>query len=77
MPTQNGRHLAVDHSKRIFLNENNRISIEISLEFLLEGPISIGSYNGLAHFSGPHLHSEWVRAEIKSRATMNGLLLLV
>ena len=35
---QNGRHFADDTFKPIFLNENVRISIEISLK--LNGPIS-------------------------------------
>ena len=39
-PTQNGRHLADDTFKRIFLNENVRISIEISLKFAPKGPIN-------------------------------------
>ena len=39
-PRQNGRHFADDTFKRIFLNENIRISIKISLKFLPKGPIS-------------------------------------
>ena len=39
-PRQNGRHFADDTFKRIFLNENIRISINISLKFLPKGPIS-------------------------------------
>ena len=39
-PRQNGRHFA-DHSfKYIFLNENFRISNEISLRFVPKGPIN-------------------------------------
>ena len=38
-PRQNGRHFADETFKRIFLNENVRISIEISLKFVLKGPI--------------------------------------
>ena len=37
---QNGRHFADDILKRIFLNENRRISIKISLKFIPKGPIS-------------------------------------
>ena len=33
-PRQNGRHFADDTFKRIFLNENVRISLKISLKFL-------------------------------------------
>ena len=39
-PRQNGRHFADDTFKRIFLNENVRISIKISLKFVPEGPIN-------------------------------------
>ena len=39
-PRQNGRHFADDTFKRIFLNENVGISIEISLKFVLKGPIN-------------------------------------
>ena len=39
-PRQNGRRFADDNFKRIFLNENVRISIEISLKFLPKGPIN-------------------------------------
>ena len=39
-PRQNGRRFADDTFKRIFLNENVRISIEISLKFVLKGPIN-------------------------------------
>ena len=39
-PRQNGRHLPDDISKRIFLNENARISIKISLKFVPKGPIN-------------------------------------
>ena len=38
-PGQNGRHFADDILKCIFLNENVRISIEISLKFVPKGPI--------------------------------------
>ena len=37
---QNGRHFADDIFKRIFLNENDRIWIKISLEFLPNVPIN-------------------------------------
>ena len=37
-PIQNGRHFADDTFKRIFLNENVRISIKISLKFVPKGP---------------------------------------
>ena len=51
-PRQNGRHSADDTFKRIFLKDNARISIRISLKFVPYGPInnifSIGSDNGLA-----------------------------
>ena len=39
-PRQNGRHFAEDTFKRIFLNENDRILIEILLEFVPKGPIN-------------------------------------
>ena len=39
-PRQNGRHFADDTFKRIFLNENVRISIKISLRFVPKGPIN-------------------------------------
>ena len=38
-PRQNGRHFADDIFKRIFLNENVRISIKISLKFVPKGRI--------------------------------------
>ena len=37
---QNGRHFADDIFKCIFLNENIRISIKISLKFVLKDPIN-------------------------------------
>ena len=39
-PRQNGRHFADDIFKRIFFNENVRISIKISLKFVPKGPIN-------------------------------------
>ena len=39
-PRQNGRRFADDNFKRIFLNENVRISIKISLKFVPKGPIN-------------------------------------
>ena len=39
-PRQNGRHFADDTFKRIFLNENVRIPITISLKFVFKGLIS-------------------------------------
>ena len=39
-PRQNGRHFADDTFKRIFMNENVRISIKISLKFVPMGPIN-------------------------------------
>ena len=36
---QNGRHFADDTFKRIFLKENIRISIKISLKFVPKSPI--------------------------------------
>ena len=39
-PRQNGRRFADDTFKRIFLNENVRISIKISLKFVSNGPIN-------------------------------------
>ena len=39
-PGQNGRHFVDDTFKRIFLNENVRISIKISLKFASKGPIN-------------------------------------
>ena len=38
-PRQNGRHFPDDTFKRIFLNDNVRISIKISLKFIPKGPI--------------------------------------
>ena len=38
-PRQNGRHFADDTFKRIFLKENVRISIKISLKFVPKNPI--------------------------------------
>ena len=38
-PRQNGHHFADDTFKRIFLDENVRVSIIISLKFVLKGPI--------------------------------------
>ena len=39
-PRQNGRHFPDDTFKRIFWNENVRISIKISLKFVPKGPIN-------------------------------------
>ena len=39
-PRQNGRRFADDTFKRIFFNENARISIKISLKFVPKGPIN-------------------------------------
>ena len=39
-PRQNGRHFTDDTFKRIFLNENVRISINISLKFVPKGLIN-------------------------------------
>ena len=39
-PRQNGRRFADDTFKRIFVNENVRISIKISLNFVPKGPIN-------------------------------------
>ena len=39
-PRQNGRRFADDTFKRIFLNENVRISIKISQKFFPKGPIN-------------------------------------
>ena len=39
-PKQNGRRFADDTYKRIFLNENVRNSIKISLKFVPKGPIN-------------------------------------
>ena len=39
-PGQNGRRFADDTFKRIFLDENVRISIKISLKFVPKGPIN-------------------------------------
>ena len=39
-PRQNVRHFADDTLNRIFLNENARISIKISLKFAPKGPIN-------------------------------------
>ena len=39
-PRQNGHHFADDTFKHIFLNENIRISIKISLKFVPMGPIN-------------------------------------
>ena len=37
---QNGRHFADDTLKHIFVHENVCIAIEISLKFVLKGPIN-------------------------------------
>ena len=39
-PTQNGRHFPDDIFKCIFLNENVRLPIKISLKFVPKGPIN-------------------------------------
>ena len=39
-PRQNGRHFADNIFKRIFVNENVRISIKISLKFVPKGPVN-------------------------------------
>ena len=39
-PGQNDRHFADDIYQRIFLNENVRLSIQLSLKFLPKGPIN-------------------------------------
>ena len=39
-PSRNGRRFANDTFKRIFLNENVRILIKISLKFVPKGPIN-------------------------------------
>ena len=39
-PRQNGRRFADDTFKRIFLNENVRISIKISMKFVTKGPMN-------------------------------------
>ena len=39
-PRQNGRHFPDDTFERIFLNENVRISIKISLKLVPKGPIN-------------------------------------
>ena len=39
-PRQNGRHFAEDTFKRMFLNENVRISLKISLKFVPKGPVN-------------------------------------
>ena len=39
-PRQNGRHFADDTFKHIFLNENVRISILISMKFVPKGPVN-------------------------------------
>ena len=39
-PRQNGRHFPDDTFKRIFLYENVRISIKISMKFVPKGPIN-------------------------------------
>ena len=39
-PSQNGRRVADDTFERIFVNENVRISIQISLKFVPKGPIN-------------------------------------
>ena len=38
-PRQDGRHFADDTFKRIFVKENVRIPIKISLKFIPKGPI--------------------------------------
>ena len=40
MPRQNGRHFTDDTFKRIFIHENARIAISISLKFVPKGLIN-------------------------------------
>ena len=56
-PRQNGRRFADDTFKRIFLNENVRILIKISLKFVPKGPINI--YPALVQIMG------WRRSDDK------------
>ena len=42
-PRQEGRHFADDTFKRIFLNENVRVLIKVSLRFVPKGPINNNS----------------------------------
>ena len=51
-PRQNGRRFADDTFKRIFLNENVRISIKISLKFVPKGPINNNFYGKSNMFLG-------------------------
>ena len=54
-PRQNGRHFADDTFKRIFMNENVRISINISLKFVPKGLI-----NNTPAWSAPsHYLNQW------------------
>ena len=39
-PRQNGRYFADETFERIFLNENVRISIKISMKFVPKGPVN-------------------------------------
>ena len=39
-PRQNGRHFADDDFKRMFMNENARISVNISLKFVPKGLVN-------------------------------------
>ena len=63
-PRQNGRHFADDIFKRIFVNENARILIEISLKFVPKGPIKILQHNGsrwwlVAWTTPSHYLNQW------------------
>ena len=53
-PEQNGRRLADDIVKHVFLTENICILIKISLKFVWKGPIDnkspFGSSNGLSPY---------------------------
>ena len=58
-PGQDGRHFPDDIFKCIFLNENDRIPIQISLKFVPKGPI-----NGLyIHGLSPGRHQAIIRPD--------------
>ena len=66
-PRQNGRHFTDDTFKRIVLNENIRIPIEISLMFVPKDPISkytsAGTDNGLSPTDICVTWPQWVKQD--------------
>ena len=57
-PRQNGRHFSDDIFKRTFLNENDRILIQISLKFVPRSPID--NNPALVRIMAWHLNQWWL-----------------